>query len=364
MKSVYKELLLRLNEGRSALVVSAYGKAGITRQLYEGTNLHPLACAGKGGALQFSENADGFILAERFSPKSRLIILGAGHIAVPLAAMGAMLHFEVSVFDDRPSFANRERFPGASVIICDYFENMARRLDIRAGDYVAIVTRGHKYDQECLRALLKGEAPAYLGMIGSRRRVNIVRKQLREEGAAPDGLERLHAPIGLNIGAVTPEEIALSILAEMVQERRGPAPAREGGELTSAGVPHLSTPAPAREGGERDGRDGQGESLFADMELLRWLAGDRAEKSVLITVLSVQGSAPRGAGAKMALLEDGRIIGSIGGGCAEAEVLRDARRILGEGGYCRRTVDMTDSAEEDGMVCGGVMEVLIEAADL
>ncbi|MDR2055695.1 MAG: XdhC family protein [Desulfovibrio sp.] len=327
--NIYARILERLRQGKEALLVTTCRSGKTAKTLYDAD--------APGGefrreGIRVAENNDGLTLTERFFSRPRLIILGAGHIALPLARMGAMLHFETVVFDDRPSFANRERFPDAGDVICDYFDNMANRLAVRSGDFVAIVTRGHKYDQDCLRAIVRGEMPSYLGMIGSKRRVGIVLRQLREEGCAPENLARLRAPIGLDIGAVTPEEIALAILAEMVREKRKPATGQNTGRYEAT-----------------------------DMELLEWLAGNRAEKAALVTVLSVRGSAPRNAGAKMAVLDDGRLIGSIGGGCAEAGVIRDARRILNEGGCCRKIVDLTDAAEENGMVCGGVMDVLIEA---
>lgn len=330
MPNIYRQLLDSLTKGREAVLLTICGPDRLAKTVCE----DPGVFGGGEEAVRVAGEADRFTVLERLSPGPRLVILGAGHVAVPLAAMGAMLQFEVVVFDDRPSFANRSRFPGAREVVCDYFEAAAGRLAFRKNDYVAIVTRGHKHDQNCLRAVLRGDMPRYVGMIGSKRRVRIVREQLLGEGFAPEVLERLHAPIGLAIGAVTPEEIALSILAEMVQERRWRSPGTGGG------------------------RD---EGAFADAELLQWLASDHEEKAALVTVLSVRGSAPRGAGAKMAVLEDGRIIGSIGGGCSEAEVVREARRIAAQGGWRRKTVDMADSAEDDGMVCGGVMEVLIEA---
>jgi xanthine dehydrogenase accessory factor len=140
----------------------------------------------------------------------------------------------------------------------------------------------------------------------------------------------LHSPIGLAIGALTPEEISVSILAEIVRERR-------------LGV-HGST-------GE----------CYADYELIGLLARDDCEEAAVVTVLSADGSTPREAGAKMAVFRDGRTAGSIGGGCAEADVIRDAIDVIDTGGFRLKTIDMTDSAEEDGMVCGGRMEVLIEA---
>ena len=333
MSSVYRQLWQNLKMGREAVLVTSCGPGGVTKTLYPGENpvVSPGNDAGPEAAIP-----EGRTLVERFLPKPRLLIFGCGHIAVPLVRIAALLNFEVTVFDDRPSFANKERFPDAKEILCDYFDNVPQRLKIRAKDYVVIVTRGHRHDEECLRHVLRGELPCYLGMIGSKRRVAIVRGQLLKEGHTPERLQRLHSPIGLPIGAVTPEEIALSIAAEMIQEKR-----REEGDTRSAGREMMET--------------------YADLELLEWLAGREEERAALVTVISTRGSTPREAGAKMAVCPDGRIVGSIGGGCAEADVLLDARAVILNGGYRVKTVDLTDSAEEDGMVCGGVMEILIES---
>ncbi|MDR2077073.1 MAG: XdhC family protein [Desulfovibrio sp.] len=337
MPNVYRQLVQHLKKGEEAVLVTTYGPDGTAKTLYAGKPPAALPACGNGPDLiREAKHPETWTLTERFLPKPRLIIFGCGHIAVPLARIAALLHFEITVFDDRPSFANSRRFPEAQEIICDYFENAAQRLTIREKDYVVIVTRGHRHDQECLRRVLQGEFPCYVGMIGSKRRVAIVRKQMLEEGHAPELLQRLHSPIGLPIGAVTPEEIALAIAAEVIREKRQGEQRPRSAEQPEAGS-------------------------YADMELLECLAGWEEDRAALVTVLSTRGSTPREAGAKMAVYPDGRTVGSIGGGCAEADILRDARGILLNGGYRLKTVDLTDSAEEDGMVCGGVMEVLIEA---
>ncbi len=160
-----------------------------------------------------------FIDVHRARPT--IVIAGAGHIAVPLAQMAKMLDFRVIVIDDRPSFVNPERFPTADRLICDHFEQALRDLPIDPDTYIVIITRGHQHDVTCLRAVL-GSPAAYIGMIGSRRRVRGVFELLeQEEGVPRDLLDRVHAPIGLDIGAKTPAEIALSILAEVVKVYRG-----------------------------------------------------------------------------------------------------------------------------------------------
>ncbi len=157
----------------------------------------------------------------------RLIIAGGGHIAVPLATLGSVLGFHVTVIDDRASFANRERFPSADKIIVKPFKAALESLRLDRHCYVISVTRGHSFDEEVVRTALRqqtnlaeGQAGCFIGMIGSRRRVRAMLARLEEEGFAHRLLDEIHAPLGLDIGAETPEEIAISIIAEIIRERR------------------------------------------------------------------------------------------------------------------------------------------------
>ena len=178
----------------------------------------------------------------------------------------------------------------------------------------------------------KGTEPAYLGMIGSRRRVAMVKEQLLAEGYDAGRLERLKSPIGLNIGGVTPEEIAISIIAEVISVKRL---SREDKRVHSRSD--------------------------VDFEVLKRLSEEADVPKAVVTVIESKGSSPRGAGAKMIVYADGRLLGSIGGGCSEAAVLTEARRMIGSGRYKVVHVDLTaEAAEDEGMVCGGVMDVLIE----
>ncbi|GAC1312918.1 MAG: XdhC family protein [Chloroflexota bacterium] len=153
-------------------------------------------------------------------PKPTLVVVGAGHVAVPIAQIGRMLDFDVVVVGDRPSFANAERFPGASEIIVDDFVAALQRLEITPTTAIVLVTRGHTHDVHALRFLV-GKTAGYIGMIGSRRRVYAVFKLLRDEGFAVDDLLKVHAPIGLDIKTETPGEIAISVGAELLKARRG-----------------------------------------------------------------------------------------------------------------------------------------------
>ena len=155
-------------------------------------------------------------------PQPDLVIVGAGHIAQPLCSMGALMGFRVIVVDDRPDFATRERFPEAERIVRVDFMDPFADIPIHSTSHIVLVTRGHKYDFECLRHLLKSEVePPYVGMIGSRRLIRAAFSQLQGEGMPKDRLSRVRAPVGLDIGAETPVEIAVAVAAEIVLQWRG-----------------------------------------------------------------------------------------------------------------------------------------------
>jgi xanthine dehydrogenase accessory factor len=176
------------------------------------------------------------LFLDPISGAQRLIIVGAGHIAQPLAALGSMLGFHVTVIDDRASFANRERFPTADEIIVRPFAAAVDSIRLDRHCYLLSVTRGHAFDEETLRAALMqsvgitaradqagavvGKIGPFIGMIGSRRRVKATLARLEGEGVPPALLDEVHAPLGLDLGAETPEEIALAIMAEIIRERR------------------------------------------------------------------------------------------------------------------------------------------------
>ncbi|MDR2606003.1 MAG: XdhC family protein [Oscillospiraceae bacterium] len=307
-------------------LVTEYALSGITKRIEERTD-------DRGAFRKGSEN-DHAAMSEYYAPRPALIIFGGGHIALPVCSLGAMVGFDVTVYDDRPAFANSSRFPDATRVICDSFENIAGNISLTAQDYVVIVTRGHKNDQDCLRFALAGEFPYYCGMIGSRRRVAIVRNQIIEEGYSAERLEKVQSPIGLDIGAVTPEEIAVSIIAQIIEYKR------------------------------RDDRRGHYHGNFSvEADIVERLAA-LTEPAALVTVVRTDGSTPREEGARMIVYSDGSSYGTIGGGCAEADVARSSRQVMAsESGWSIYEVDLTDDADEDGMVCGGTMRILIERVE-
>ncbi len=159
-----------------------------------------------------------FVFVEPVEPEAVLYVFGAGHISTFLAPLARMAGFRVCVIDDREDFANPGRFPAADEILTCPFPEAFERIRITPTAYVAIVTRGHIHDRDVLRMILKTE-PAYIGMIGSRRKRDMIYRSLAEEGVGEDRLGKVHSPIGLDIGAETPEEIAVSIVAELIAVR-------------------------------------------------------------------------------------------------------------------------------------------------
>jgi xanthine dehydrogenase accessory factor len=163
------------------------------------------------------------VFVEPVCEAPELVVVGAGHVGAALARLASHAGFVVTVIDDRPTFANPVRLPEAHAIRIGDPREILAALPARVDRYVVLVTRGHRLDADCLRVALDADL-AYLGMIGSRRRVARIREWMLEQGASPERLARLHAPIGLDIGAETPAEIAVSILGEMVATRRRTAP--------------------------------------------------------------------------------------------------------------------------------------------
>jgi xanthine dehydrogenase accessory factor len=180
--------------------------------LSEGPRVHRLEV--KGGTSAYE------VMLEIVEAPVTLLICGGGHIGLSLATIGEHTGFSVAVMDDRELYANRERFPMADKVLCGDFAEMLAEFPIGANTYVVMVSRGHKQDETCLRAVLNRGA-AYVGMIGSKRRVSTVLRHLAEEGFDIAELERVYTPIGFDLGAETPEEIAVSIIAEIIAVRRG-----------------------------------------------------------------------------------------------------------------------------------------------
>lgn len=271
------------------------------------------------------------IFCEILGAEKKLVICGGGHVSIPIIKMGRMADFSVTVIEDRFSFANNATLAGANQVICEPFEQGLKKLNGDKHTFFIIVTRGHRFDQLCLETIIHKEN-AYIGMIGSKIRVKKVKDQLVENGVDPKKLEKVYTPIGLKINAESPAEIAISIMSEIIQVKNK--------IVQSRGYSKVLLKAINREEG-------------------------RQEKKVLATIITRKGSAPREVGTKMLILPH-KTIETLGGGCAEAEIKMKAFSMLidNQPKSALHLVDMTGwQAEEDGMVCGGIIEVFLEMID-
>ena len=163
------------------------------------------------------------LLFERLQPAPRLVVCGAGHVGAALAKLASFIGYETTVIDDRAEFLEKGRFPEEQIKVVvaeDWGTAVSEAIGNGRGVSVAVVTRGHNEDERCMQAVVPAD-PDYIGLIGSKRRTSIVIDRLREKGATEAQLKKIHAPIGLDIGAISPEEVALAIIAEIVAVRRG-----------------------------------------------------------------------------------------------------------------------------------------------
>lgn len=246
-----------------------------------------------------------------FATKPRLFICGAGHVAKELADIASFLDFRIHVMDSRSEFANKERFPRAEKIICAPFEKLSSYLE--DDSYYAVVTPGHQDDYSCVQQILNSSY-TYLGMIGSRKKIASTYERLLSEGFSQNQLDTIHAPIGLPIGAVTPSEIAISILAQIIEVKN---------KKSSASI---------------------------STELL-----NSKETGILCIIIDKTGSAPRGIGSMMLVTDHGQI-DSLGGGAIENQVILDAKQAK-EACMKEYNLGPSDSAKL-GMICGGTNKIL------
>lgn len=266
---------------------------------------------------------------EHLKRQAHLVICGGGHVSQQVIELAGKVGFHVTVLEDRPYFADRAREAGADLVLCDAFEKSLQGIAGTPDTYFLVVTRGHRFDRACLEQILK-KPYAYVGMMASRGRSALLKKQMAGDGFDRKALDEMHTPVGLSIHAETPEEIAVSIVAELIQIKNQ--------TKKTAGYDSL---------------------------LMEYLTGvkEPGQPKVLATIIARRGSAPRSIGTKMLVLGDGRIIGTIGGGCMESEVQHQCLRLLREENEKSRIVcaDMTVSqAEVEGMVCGGTIDVFLE----
>lgn len=288
------------------------------------------------------------VMITPYLPPHELVILGSGHIALQLAQVGRLLGYRITVADDRSDPVLDKTLSETDQSICCSFADVENVIHFGSRTSVVIVTRGHMHDMDCLRKVIKYPL-AYLGMIGSRRKVNLVKEQLIEDGIDSKKIEQVHMPIGLDIGAQTPAEIAVSIAAELIKVRRA-GTGGTGGSLNSVSK-------------TVEGINDCEMLSSVDRETLQKaiIAASEKRPAALATIIQSEGSTPRKAGARMLIYNDGQTYGTVGGGSGESEVRLAALDVIKrEKPYIHKVSLSADIAALEGMACGGALEVFIE----
>lgn len=256
---------------------------------------------------------------DKYQPAAEIVILGGGHIGLALSKLSKITGFYITVIDDRNEFANKQRFPEADRVLNMPFSEI-HNIEFSDNSYFVIVTNGHLNDDVCLRQVIEMNY-SYIGMIGSRKKVDISFKALEKDGVPKSVISQIHAPIGLAIGAKTPAEIAVSILAEIISLKK------------------------------------RGYDCFeVEKEIF-----ENKSSGVLMSVIEKSGSVPCPVGAKAFLRDDNQIFGTIGGGKIEYLAIEKAKNVENKE-IVKYNLDNSE-AEAVGMVCGGKATVLFERLD-
>ena len=272
--------------------------------------------AEQGGILTAGESR---VFLEHIPGRKKTVICGAGHVALCLIRLCVTLGYEVTVIEDREEFAEKAREAGAAEVLCMPFGEALDEIDGDLSTAFVVMTREHAHDVECVRRILQ-KPYAYAGMMGSRSRAEQIRRQMTEEGYDIRKVEELHMPIGIPIGSRTPEEIAVSVAAELIRVMNETDP----GEAFPAGL---------------------AEEL-----------ADRPQ-GVLAMIVEKCGEAPRRPGTKMLVRKDGSILGTVGGGYAEAMMMKTAGEMIREGSGESRLARI--SMQKGTMYCGGEIVVFL-----
>lgn len=338
-KELYKIIQESKKKGLRTFVFTAlgdkdYGSKAVIREgepiwispdtSFFNENLAQIKEINKSGMIEISGNK---VYVERICNTGKIVICGAGHTSIAMIKMGQMLGFEMVVVEDREEFAAKAKNAGADRVCCEDFSSALAKFESDYDTYFVVVTRGHQWDKECIREILK-KPYAYIGLMGAKRRVGFVLDAIRSEGFDEKKIDEIYTPIGLDINSETPVEIAISIFAEIISVKNA--------KNKNVG--------------------------YVDGMLARIVEGN--DRMVMATIVDKKGSAPRGVGSKALFLRDGSFVGTIGGGKAEHDIMVKVEEILKSNDNIEPYllhVDLTDDeASIEGMVCGGRIEVLLE----
>lgn len=265
-------------------------------------------------------------LLEILKPEARLIICGAGHVALSCLRMAKLLGMNVTVLEDREEYAKQAEEAGADLVVCKPFREAIRELENTDNCKYLVMTRAHKMDQDCLEEIFR-KPYSYVGMLGSPKKIAALRNNLVQAGIEEAHFEKLHSPVGLDIGAKTPAEIGVSVMAELIQ-------------LQNSGKEEASSYSR-----EMLGR-----------QALHPAAG------ILCTLVDNGGGSPRNPGTKMLVYSSDDRIGTIGGGVLEGTAIREAVKMLEEG-MERKIIHSGVDGNDSGMACCRNAEVLLERVE-
>ncbi len=271
------------------------------------------------------------IYTEFTGRRKQMVVCGCGHVSIPIIKLAKTLGFYVVAVDDRSEFVQNAVAAGADRGIPEPFDKALSNIESDRFTYFVIVTRGHHWDELCLNTICR-MPHAYIGAMGSRRRVDVVRQNLIKAGIDETTIRSIHSPIGLNIGAETPEEIAVSIMAEIIEIKNR-----------------------------------NSDTVFPEDILSEIIGGNHTPsyegRMILSTIIRRSGSAPRKAGTKMLCTADKRCINTIGGGLMESRVIEKSREMLKEDSPEPVILHLAlnaDIASSEGEVCGGELDVFLE----
>lgn len=265
-------------------------------------------------------------LLEILKPEARLIICGAGHVALACLRMAKLLGMDVTVLEDREEYAQAAEEAGADRVICKPFREAIRELENTDSCKYLVMTRAHKMDQDCLEEIFR-KPYSYVGMLGSPKKIAALRSNLVQAGIEEAHFEKLHSPVGLEIGAKTPAEIGVSVMAELIQLQNS---------------------------GEEEASSYSREML--GRQALHPAAG------ILCTLVDNGGGSPRNPGTKMLVYSQENRIGTIGGGVLEGTAIREAVKMLEEG-MERKIIHSGVDGNDSGMACCRNAEVLLERVE-
>lgn len=265
------------------------------------------------------------VYCEVLEKTPELIVCGAGHVGAACIRFATALDMRVTCIEDRQDFADIATEMGAHKVICDKYDTALERIEGGENVYFLTMTRAHAFDEVCLEKILRKQF-AYVGMLGSAAKINKIRTDLEEMGVSGEQFDKVHTPVGLDIKAITPEEIAIAVMAEIISVKNTASTAND---------------------------------AFTH-EQLDAIAADKGHP-ILATLIRKHMSSPREPGTKMLITSDGEKYGTIGGGLAEAEARRTAAENMDDESFVNHVAKVgDDSTAADGSICGGVVDVLFE----